>query len=60
MFVREILDSFSSFTNTNIEVNFESPREGDILHSLGSFEFLNNQIDWKPSENFTERLRELL
>ena len=56
----EVIDSFSSFTNTDIEVNFESPREGDILHSLGSFEFLNNQIDWKPSENFKERLRELL
>ena len=56
----EIIDSFSSFRNSEIEVNFESPREGDIMHSLGSFEFLNNQIDWKPSENFIERLRELL
>ena len=55
----EIIDSFSSFRNSEIEVNFESAREGDILHSLGSFEFLNNQIDWKPSENFMERLREL-
>ncbi|RAH08927.1 MAG: NAD-dependent epimerase/dehydratase family protein [Euryarchaeota archaeon TMED85] len=56
----EIIESFSLFSNSEIEIIFESPREGDILHSLGSFEFLNNQIDWEPSENFIERIRELL
>ena len=39
----EIIESFSLFSNSEIEIIFESPREGDILHSLGSFEFLNNQ-----------------
>ena len=56
----EIIESFCLFSNSEIEIIFESPREGDILHSLGSFEFLNNQIDWEPSENFIERIRELL
>ena len=56
----EIIETFSLFSNSEIDVVFEAPRKGDIIHSLGSSELLKKQLDWSPTENFIERLKELL
>ena len=56
----EIIETFSLFSNSEIDVVFEASREGDIIHSLCSSELLKKQLDWKPTENFIERLKELL
>ena len=60
MTLLEIVEAFSQFSNNEIDIVFESPREGDILHSLGSFDSLNKAIGWTPSQNFTANLQELL
>ncbi|MAV06723.1 MAG: hypothetical protein CMA29_02385 [Euryarchaeota archaeon] len=60
MTLLDVVDSFSSYTENEIVLKFKPPREGDILHSSGSFDSLNKAIGWTPSTDFSERLQELL
>ncbi|HJM66707.1 MAG TPA: NAD-dependent epimerase/dehydratase family protein [Candidatus Thalassarchaeaceae archaeon] len=56
----DVVEAFSSASTLLPEINFEPPREGDILHSLGSFDELNKSIGWTPTQDFSQRLGELL
>ena len=60
MTLLDVVESFSLYTKNEIKVEFEPPRDGDILHSLGSFDSLNKAIGWNPSSDFSQRLQELL
>lgn len=56
----DVIEAFGSTSSLLPDVNFEPPREGDILHSLGSFDALNKSIGWAPTQDFSQRLSELL
>ena len=60
MTLLEVIESFGLSTKSSPEIVFQPPRDGDILHSLGSFESLNQCIGWSPSQDFSECLKELL
>ncbi len=60
MTLLDVVESFSLISEKEIIVNFEPPRQGDILHSLGSFDSLKRAIGWIPRQDFSERLKELL
>ena len=56
----DVVEAFSTACPSSPEVIFEQPRDGDILHSSGSNIALNQSIGWSPTEDFLQRLIELL
>lgn len=60
--VEEINHSLRTFTNSHIEIipRFETPREGDILHSEGSILRLKACLGWSPAIPFSKGIEELV
>ncbi len=56
----DVIEAFSTACPSAPEVVFEQPRDGDILHSSGSNIALSQSIGWSPTEDFLQRLLELL
>ena len=60
--VEEINQSLRKCNNQHIDISpkFETPREGDILHSEGSILRLKACLDWSPAIPFSNGIEELV
>lgn len=54
----QIVDTVSRISGKSLDVAFDAPRAGDILHSALSYELLHKQIGWKPTVALAEGLKE--
>jgi len=60
MTILDVVNAFGSASNMTPELIFAPTRDGDILHSLGSYASLKKSIGWAPVEDFHQRLSDLL
>lgn len=56
----ETIEAFGEVVGVNPIVSFNSPREGDILHSSGTSKALIEALGWSPKMDFTDGLRSLI
>ncbi len=54
----ELLDMLGTITGSNVAPNFVAPRAGDIRLSRADAALANAQLDWHPTHNILDGLRE--
>ncbi len=55
--INELISNINTLLKTNIKPKYESPRPGDVKHSLSNIGKAMQFLDYKPQVNFYEGLK---
>jgi len=56
----DLIDTLSELANFKPEINFQPPRDGDIIHSLASPALMNNKLNFTAETTLKNGLSQLL
>ncbi len=57
--IKDLAQLMISISGKNLEIEFEKPRKGDILHSLASISLARNELSYSPKVTLQEGLENL-